>query len=157
MIEIERKYLVKNIPKLDGIEYVDIKQGYLNCNSEPILRIRKYEKKYYLTYKFKKKGIKTNACIEYELPITKYAFDHLLKKIDNNLISKKRFKISIENNLTAELDLFSNQLAGLVMVEVEFETEEEAISFNPPKWFGREITKDKRYRNSELSKIKKFE
>lgn len=152
MLEIEKKFLVKQLPNLKGTEKVKIIQAYLNTNSEPTLRIRQRNDKYFLTYKFRKQSDKANMCIEHELPITSEAFNNLITKSEGIIINKNRYLIKLENELTAELDIFENELKGLIIVEVEFKTEEEAAKFTPPSWFGKEVTKDYRYKNSELSK-----
>ena len=88
---------------------------------------------------------------EYNLPLTKEAYEHLLPKIDGLLISKTRFLIPLSDGLTAELDIFDGELAGLTMVEVEFTTIEQADQFIPPEWFGEDVTNSGKYHNSYLS------
>ena len=152
-MEIEKKYLVKEIPSLEGITPKIIRQGYLNTKSEPVLRIRNIDNDYFLTYKFTKKEDKNkevNVCTEYELPITKKAFNHLLTKIDGILIEKKRYYIPL-NTLTAELDIFTGALEGLKLVETEFSSLEESHNFQKPDWFGEDVTKDKHYHNAFLA------
>ena len=73
--------------------------------------------------------------------------------IDGRLIQKKRFMIPLDEHLTAELDIFEGDLAPLVLAEVEFSTEEEALSFLPPDWFGEDVTFSGKYHNSNLSRI----
>ncbi len=151
MKEIEKKYKVKNLPDLSLCEKIEISQGYLNVSSEPTLRIRKYNDDYFLTYKYTEDDDKKsacNVCTEYELPITKDAFHHLKEKIDGKMIIKTRYLIPIENDFTVELDVFKEDLDGLVIAEIEFEEE---INFKKPDWLGIEVTKDKRYRNSYLA------
>ena len=146
-IEIERKFLVKKIPdNLDTYERIDMTQGYLN--TAPVVRVRKENDDYVLTYK----GSGLLSHIEYNLPLNKEAFEHLLKKCDGIIISKSRYKIPIENNLTAELDIFKGDLDSLKLVEVEFDSVEEANNFTPPEWFGEDVTTDGRYHNSYISK-----
>ena len=146
-IEIERKFLVKKIPdNLDTYERIDMIQGYLN--TDPVVRVRKENDDYVLTYKGS--GLLSHS--EYNLPLNKEAFDHLLKKCDGIIISKSRYKIPIENNLTAELDIFKGDLDSLKLVEVEFDSVEEADNFTPPEWFGEDVTTDGRYHNSYISK-----
>lgn len=146
-IEIERKFLVKKIPdNLDTYERIDMIQGYLN--TAPVVRVRKENDDYVLTYKGS--GLLSHS--EYNLPLNKEAFDHLLKKCDGIIISKSRYKIPIENNLTAELDIFKGDLDSLKLVEVEFDSVEEADNFTPPEWFGEDVTTDGRYHNSYISK-----
>ena len=69
------------------------------------------------------------------------------------MIIKNRYNIKLDNELTAELDVFDNQLNGLILVEVEFEKEEDIINFVKPDWFGKDVSKNKKYRNSFLSTI----
>ena len=146
-IEIERKFLVKKIPdNLDTYERIDMTQGYLNTS--PVVRVRKENDDYVLTYKGS--GLLSHS--EYNLPLNKEAFEHLLKKCDGIIISKSRYKIPIENNLTAELDIFKGDLDSLKLVEVEFDSVEEAVNFGPPEWFGEDVTTDGRYHNSYISK-----
>ena len=146
-IEIERKFLVKKIPdNLDTYERIDMTQGYLNTT--PVVRVRKENDDYVLTYKGS--GLLSHS--EYNLPLNKEAFEHLLKKCDGIIISKSRYKIPITNNLTAELDIFKGDLDSLKLVEVEFDSVEEANNFIPPEWFGEDVTTDGRYHNSYISK-----
>ena len=146
-IEIERKFLVKKIPdNLDTYERIDMIQGYLN--TAPVVRVRKENDDYVLTYKGS--GLLSHS--EYNLPLNKEAFEHLLKKCDGIIISKSRYKIPLDNNLTAELDIFKGDLDSLKLVEVEFKSVEESNNFTPPEWFGEDVTTDGRYHNSYISK-----
>jgi adenylate cyclase len=146
MMEIERKYLIKTLPEdLAQYPYKEIEQGYLN--TDPVVRIRRSNDTYTLTYKGK--GLMVRE--EYNLPLTKEAFCHLKEKIDGRLITKRRYLIPLPPHYTIELDVFSGDLAPLQLAEVEFETEEEANSFIPPSWFGEDVTFSKKYHNSTLS------
>ena len=89
---------------------------------------------------------------EYNLVLTKDAYEHLKNKADGRIISKKRYLIPYQK-YTIELDIFENDLAPLVLAEVEFETEEDANAFTPPEWFLKDVTFDKHYHNSYLSRI----
>ena len=147
-MEIERKYLVQQLPEsLSGYPCRIIEQGYLN--TDPVVRIRRDNEKYELTYK--SKGFMTR--MEYNLPLTQEAYEHLLTKIDGRLIQKKRYMIPLINDLTAELDIFEGDLAPLILVEVEFSSEEAALAFVPPSWFGDDVTFSGKYHNSTLSKL----
>ena len=146
-MEIERKYLVDKLPgHIEDYPCRIISQGYLNIN--PVVRIRRDNDKYELTYK--SKGFLARQ--EYNLPLTREAYEHLLTKIDGRLIEKRRYMIPLEHGLTAELDVFEGTLAPLILVEVEFSSEEEANSFVPPSWFGEDVTFSGKYHNSSLSK-----
>ncbi|MCI7322997.1 MAG: CYTH domain-containing protein [Lachnospiraceae bacterium] len=145
-MEIERKFLVNKLPdNLEKYESKKIAQGYL-CTA-PVVRIRRSNEDYYLTYKGK--GLMVRE--EYNLPLTKEAYQHLLPKIDGRLIEKTRYLISLTDRLTAELDVFEGELAPLTLVEVEFENVEEAGAFQPPEWFGEDVTGSGKYHNSTLS------
>ena len=142
-MEIERKFLIKELPDLTKYEYNEIEQGYL-C-TKPVVRIRKKNDKYILTYK----GSGLLAHEEIEANLTEEGYNHLCKKIDGNLITKRRYLIPLEP-YTVELDVFSGHMDGLIMAEVEFPTEKEAEEFTPPAWFGDEVTNDRRYHNSNM-------
>ena len=142
-MEIERKFLIKELPDLSKYEFLEIEQGYLSTN--PVVRIRKKNDKYILTYK----GSGLFAREEIEANLTKEAYEHLATKIDGYLITKKRYLIPLDP-YTIELDVFEGHMEGLIMAEVEFPSVEEANSFNPPNWFGEDVTEDKRYHNSNM-------
>jgi CYTH domain-containing protein len=153
-MEIERKFQIKELPKdLDQYKKKEIEQGYL-CTG-PVVRIRKSNEDYILTYKSRigledKNSNVALTCEEVELPLTKEAYEHLKEKVDYHLITKTRYLIPLKGGYTAELDVFHNQLEGLVFVEVEFPSEEEAAAFQPPNWFGMDVSFDKRYKNNYL-------
>ena len=146
-MEIERKFLITNTPKnLSSYSFHNIEQAYL-C-TEPVVRIRKQDDEYILTYK--SKGFLSRE--EYNLPLNKDAYNHLKTKADGIVIAKKRYLIPLSDNLTIELDIFDAPHAGLQLAEVEFSCEDEAKAFVPPLWFGEEVTYSKTYQNCTLSK-----
>lgn len=146
-IEIERKFLVKEFPRnLETYKKINMVQGYLN--TEPVVRVRKENDDFILTYKGR--GLLSHS--EYNLPLNKESFDNLVKKCDGIIISKDRYKIPLDGGLIAELDIFSGELSGLILVEVEFQSIEDANAFTPPHWFGKDVTDDTHYHNSYISK-----
>jgi adenylate cyclase len=156
-MEIERKYKIRKIPgELTDYKYKKIEQGYL-CHN-PTVRIRKSNEDYILTYKSKfgiEKKDEKGAIInnEIELPLTEESYLVLKAKTDGNMIHKTRYLIPLQGGLTAEVDIFEQQLQGLVFAEVEFPDEEAADDFLPPEWFGEELSFDQRYSNYNLSKL----
>lgn len=148
-MEIERKYLITDpLPGYEAYPYHSIEQGYL-C-TEPVVRVRKEDDTYYLTYK--SKGLLARE--EYNLPLTREAYDHLIEKADGTILTKKRYLIPIDSTgLTIEFDVFEGRYQGLMLAEVEFETEEEANVFIPPEWFGEDVTFSGEYQNSRLSRM----
>ena len=148
-MEIERKFLIsqENLPQnLVSYPSKKIQQGYL-C-TDPVVRIRRSNDSYYLTYK--SKGLMCRE--EYNLPLTQEAYVHLKPITDGVIISKTRYVIPEKDGLTIELDIFDTPYQGLFLAEVEFSSEEEAISYIPPEWFGEEVTNSSKYHNSTLSK-----
>lgn len=159
-MEIEKKYRIKYLPQgLVNCEKKVIEQGYLCTN--PIVRIRKSNNDYILTYKSKfgideKLDKLAKVCNEVEVPLTESGYEHLKEKIDHKLVTKTRYIIPLENNLKAELDIFSGHLEGLTIVEVEFPGEEEILSFVEPDWFGEEVSQDKRFSNNYLATLENW-
>lgn len=146
-MEIERKYLIDTIPfPLSQYHCRIIEQGYL-C-TEPVVRVRRDNDSYYLTYK--SSGLMVRE--EYNLPLTRASYCHLLKKADGVIITKERYEIPLTDTLTIELDIFHGDYEGLMLAEVEFASEEDANHFLPPEWFGADVTFEPRYHNSNMSK-----
>lgn len=159
-MEIEKKYKIKSLPpNLDAYTFLEIEQGYL-C-TEPVLRIRKMNGEYILTYKSKtslpESQHHTKISNEAEFPLTESSYMHLRGKVDGNLIQKRRYLIPLENGLKVELDVFGGHLKGLVFAEVEFRNVEEASEFVPLDWFGEDVSLDKRFNNSYLSQVDNFD
>lgn len=145
--EIERKFLVTVLPEnLDSYPCHEIEQGYLCV--EPVVRIRRQDDAYFLTCK--SKGLMIRE--EYTFPLDETSYAHLKNKIDGRLISKKRYLIPY-GACTIELDLFTSPDPGLKLAEVEFPSEEAALSFQAPDWFGEDVTHSSRYHNSRLSQM----
>ncbi|MGN1165695.1 MAG: CYTH domain-containing protein [Lachnospiraceae bacterium] len=146
-MEIERKYLIKKLPdNITSFPFRIIEQGYLNTS--PVIRIRKDNDRYELTYK--SGGLMIRE--EYNLPLDQISYEHLCHKIDGRMIKKKRYMIPLSETLTIELDVFQEDLAPLIIAEVEFPDEASALSFTPPDWFGEDVTFSSKYHNSYLSK-----
>lgn len=160
-MEIERKFTVKYLPE-DLAQYPchTIEQAYLN--TDPVVRIRRQDDEYYLTYKGK--GLLARE--EYNLPLNRDSYYHLREKADGNVITKRRYVIPIEHpafssdytgqadriSLFVELDLFEPPFAPLVIAEVEFPDETSANAFLPLDWFSQDVTQDPAYHNSVLSR-----
>lgn len=147
-MEIERKFLIKKLPdNLTSYKARKIEQAYL-C-TDPVVRVRRDNDEYYLTYKSKGMIVRE----EYNLPLTKEAYGHLLAKADGNIITKTRYEIPEKDNLTIELDVFEGKFDGLLLAEVEFASEEEALCYIPPEWFGEDVSNSTKYHNSTLSRL----
>ena len=154
--EIEIKHLVKRVPKgLDRHQSADIRQGYLIKEDEVVLRVRTAawssgEKTGFITVKGK--GDKVRDEYEMEIPYL-YALvflgkcSHVLEKIRYIIPSIQ--STCNETGHTIELDIFQGSLKGLVLAEVEFESEFQSLSC-VPDWFGDDVTDRKDYSNVGL-------
>lgn len=142
--EIERKFLAVRLPELEAYPSAEIRQAYIS--TEPVIRIRQYGEKFFLT--IKSEGLLSRE--EREIEITKINFDKLSIKAETPFLSKTRYLIPIHDGLTAELDVYGGGLSGLFTVEVEFPDIETAKHFLPPAWFGEEITHKPEYSNNRL-------
>ena len=146
MKEIERRFFVKTMPQnLHEYKSHNITQGYVFF--DPVVRLRKTQKDFFLT-------IKTGGLLvreETEINITKEHFENMWQKVEGNIIDKTRYEIPLSPNLTAELDIFHAQFETLVIVEVEFDTPAHSQAFTPPDWFGEEITFSAKYTNKALA------
>ena len=145
--EIERKFLLDKLPQdIEIVESFEIIQFYICQDKDKIVRLRKIGNRYNIGFK-KGGGL---SRFEKEISIAENDFIDLKKLGEKNKISKRRLITMIGKN-RIEIDVFKENLEGLLVVEVEFETQEEAKKFVPPKWFAKEVTDDYKYTNSYLS------
>lgn len=144
-MEIERKFLIKELPIINDYKQKKIIQGYISI--DPVIRIRQIAANYFLTVKSHGHMIRE----EFELSLSESQFFSLWSKLECPPIEKTRYFIPLTDHLIAELDIYDGHLDGLTTVEVEFSSEEEALSFTPPSWFGKDVTHDSRYKNNHLS------
>ena len=146
MKEIERKFLIKDILSIPKyVRKSEITQAYISVLPE--VRIRKLDDTYYRTEKSEGDILRE----EREEEISKEDFNTLLSASIGIVIHKERFYIELPHNLIAEVDIYASPFYPLATVEVEFSSLKQAISFEVPKWFGREVTKDKAYKNKSLA------
>lgn len=146
-MEIERKWLVEEVPDLRGVKGESICQAYIS--TAPVIRIRQKGKRYELTVK----GSGLMAREEMNLPIDELAFLRLLTKAEGRIIKKTRYVLPLENGLKVELDHFASPMEGLYLAEIEFSSVAEANAFPGLPWFGKDVTNDPKYHNSVMSKM----
>jgi len=149
--EIERKFLPANdkeiLSIIKDLPYKSMIQAYLNL--KPVVRVRKEDDEYYLTYK----GEGSIAKEEYNLKLNEESFYNLLKKCEGNIIEKQRYNLRLTDKLVAEVDVFRGKFEGLILIEVEFESIEDAENFVLPDWFGRDVSYEKEYHNAYMSTL----
>ena len=158
--EIERKFLVdiKDVPyDLSILPYGDITQGYITSIDKSFsFRIRQtlnmsadkmlIDKIHTQTIKSKDTKVRD----EYEIDLNEKQFSTLWKLCMYNSIHKIRYKLPY-NQYTIELDIYKNNLEGLYTVEVEFDNLKECDMFEPPEWFGEEVTELQEYKNVNIA------
>ncbi len=145
-VERERKWLVDHLPDLpdDGVHMA---QGYVAIDGMVSLRVRDAGSKgRTMTLKGGTGAVRT----ELEWAIAADEFDAAWALTGDRGVEKTRYRIDLGDH-TAELDVFEGRLAGLVLVEVEFDDEASLDAFEAPGWFGREVTDDGRYTNAALA------
>lgn len=148
MIEIERKFLVaSNAFKSDALRKNNIAQGYLSAHTERTVRVRIKGEKGYLTIKGKSNETGLSR-FEWEKEILVAEAKQLLELCEKGVIEKIRYEIQVGEHLF-EVDEFLGENEGLVIAEVELQSESEI--FEKPSWLGIEVTQDHRYYNSYLS------
>jgi adenylate cyclase len=151
-VERERKFLVRALPP--GLfRFPDelIEQGYLAITKKrddfTEVRLRRVSNRYVLTAK---RG-RGKSRLETEVPITAESGERLWPLSRGRRVKKVRYRVPYRG-LTIELDVYRGNEKGLVVAEVEFESADELKRFDPPSWFGREVTGSKEFTNSHLAK-----
>jgi CYTH domain-containing protein len=157
-LEIERKWLVKEVPSKPQVFYVvdAIAQAYVIDKDHTVLRVRSVTRFQYDSM-YNSFGVITvkgpsyfeGAVEEYEMDIP-YSMAEVLISACDKVLYKSRTNIPFANDRVIELDVFDGKLAGLIVAEVEFPNIEEANAFVPPDWFGQEVTGRKEYANANL-------
>jgi CYTH domain-containing protein len=149
MIEIERKFLVKNnCFKNEAFKKIHIKQGFLNSDKERTVRVRLTDSQGFLTVK----GLSGNnglSRFEWEKEISKTDAEALFELCEKGLIEKTRHLVEIGNHIF-EIDEFFGDNEGLIIAEIELNHATEL--FKKPAWLGEEVTGNIKYYNSQLSK-----
>lgn len=148
MLEIERKFLVVSDNfKFEASRKNHIAQGYLNSHPERTVRVRIKGESGFLT--IKGKGNETGMTrFEWETEIALAEAKNLLQLCESGVIEKIRYEVEVGNHLY-EIDEFFGDNEGLVVAEIELNSEEE--TFEKPNWLGQEVTNDERYYNAYLS------
>lgn len=185
-LEIEKKFTVKCLPEnLETYPVHIIEQGYLSVI--PAIRVRREDDHYYMTYKAGREFSMENGSdstghdeaavggdgigkTEYNMPLDKKSYEHLVAKADGNVIRKKRYIIPLNadaydsdfvdnypgfkeklSGMKIELDVFGAPFEGRILAEVEFPDEEMAKAYRPADWFNEDVTGDVRYSNAHMS------
>lgn len=148
-VEIERKFLVGELPTGLNLGHGEqIRQGYLAEEGDVAVRVRITDRAATLTVKAGRGRART----EVERPLATEEAESLWHHTGGRRIAKVRHRIELDDGNTAELDDYAGPLDGLLTVEVEFEDADAASAFDPPAWFGRDVTDEPGWSNAELAR-----
>ena len=142
--EIERKFLLAELPDLNVYACYRIEQGYI-ADGNALVRVRIFAGSGYITIKCN--GIAGKIGVdeyEYEIP---YRDAVELLKLTEKTLRKRRYIIPVDDHLF-EVDVFEGPLEGLVVAEIELDSIDEL--FHRPHWLGEEVSCDSRYSNKNL-------
>ncbi|MBN7797666.1 CYTH domain-containing protein [Parahaliea mediterranea] len=145
-LEIERKFLVRNTDWRAGKGQL-MRQGYLGGGGGTTVRVRLAGERAWLTIKGPTTGA-TRAEYEYAIPADD-ARDMLASLCPGPLVEKRRFEVE-HAGFTWEVDEFLGDNTGLVVAEIELESEDQLVPL--PAWVGEEVTGDPRYYNASLAR-----
>lgn len=151
-LEIERKFLVAELPDLAGLKSVDVGQGYLTHSDDSVeIRLRRKVSggtaNFFMT-------LKSDGALErkeIEVAVSAEQFESFWPATAGRQIEKTRYVGALDHGLHYELDVFHGGLKGLLLVEVEFPSVEAANRFKAPAWFGEDVTGNKGYKNKALA------
>jgi CYTH domain-containing protein len=153
MIEIERKFVPDRVPT-DRLPAAGtgMRQGYIAEERGVAVRIRITESSATLTIK----GGGGLSRTEVEATVPHDEAEALWALTEGRRIEKTRYEVPLDDGgphgLVAEIDVYAGPLDGLCTIEVEFESRDDADSFTPPEWFGRDVTGEERWSNAALAR-----
>ncbi|MFO7959892.1 MAG: hypothetical protein R6U94_02960 [Nitriliruptoraceae bacterium] len=147
-IEVERAFVADDVPDPGLLgPGVHLRQGYVASEGEVEVRLRIRERDAALTIKAGRGMVRT----EVELPLSRDDAEALWHHTGGRRLAKQRHRVEVGDHV-AEVDVYDGALAGLCRVEVEFASPAEANDFEPPAWFGREVTGEERWSNANLAR-----
>ena len=146
-VEVERKWLVQDLPDLSRHEGKEVIQGYIAIAADGTeVRLRQTDGKFFQTVKSEGGLVRD----EIEIELTQDQFEALWRATAGRRLKKTRYTWHWEGK-TVEIDVYHGSLAGLIVAEVEFPSAHASARFAPPPWFGTEVTEDKHYKNVTLA------
>jgi CYTH domain-containing protein len=147
LIEVERKWLVRDPPSLAKHEGKEVRQGYIAIAADGTeVRLRQTDGKFFQTVKSEGGLVRD----EIEIELTQDQFGALWRATAGRRLRKTRYTLPWEGE-KIEIDVYHDSLAGLVVAEVEFTSASASARYTPPLWFGTEVTEDRRYKNASLA------
>jgi CYTH domain-containing protein len=146
-LEIERKFLLMETPA-DLVDHpgTSIRQGYLSVSENAEVRLRDKGGRFFEAVRIGRGLVRKEFQVELDRP----QFEALWPATEGQRLEKTRYRIEVGGHVL-DVDVFGGRLTGLMVVEVEFGNQRDAVDFVPPTWFEREVTGDDRYANRSLA------
>jgi adenylate cyclase len=146
-VEVERKWLVHDLPDLSEHKGQEVIQGYIVLAADGTeVRLRQTDGRFFQTVKSEGGLVRD----EIEIELTKDQFELLWRASAGRRLKKTRYTLPWEGK-KVEIDVYHGSLAGLIIAEVEFTSASVSTRFVPPPWLGAEVTEDKHYKNVNLA------
>ncbi len=146
-VEVERKWLVQDLPAFTRQEGKEVIQGYIAIDADGTeVRLRQTDGEFFQTVKSEGGLVRD----EIEIELAQDQFEALWRATAGRRLEKIRYTWHWEGK-TVEIDVYHGSLAGLMVAEVEFPSASDSAGFAPPPWFGTEVTEDTRYKNATLA------
>jgi adenylate cyclase len=146
-VEVERKWLVRDLPDLSGYRGKNVIQGYIAVSADGTeVRLRQTDEQFFQTVKSEGGLVRD----EIEVELSKEQFETLWRATTGRRLEKTRYRLPWADK-QVEIDVYQGALTGLVVAEVEFTSAGESARFAPPPWFGPEVTEDEHYKNVNLA------
>ena len=146
-VEVERKWLVQDLPALSRQDGKEVIQGYIAVAADGTeVRLRQTDGKFFQTVKSGGGLVRD----EIEIELTQDQFEALWRTTAGRRLKKIRYTWHWEGK-KIEIDVYQGSLAGLMVAEVEFPSASASAGFVPLPWFGAEVTEDRRYKNVALA------
>jgi adenylate cyclase len=147
-VEIERAFVAPRVPETAMLgPGVRLRQGYLAVEGDTQVRVRITADAATLTVKAGDGLVRTELDLAVPLSDAEALWPHTAGR----RLDKTRHRVEVGDHV-AEVDVYAGELEGLCRVEVEFGSEAAARAFEPPAWFGREVTGDRRWTNASLAR-----
>ena len=142
-LEIELTFLAKMIPaEIKTAKPKRLKDIYIPEDSSfPVLRLRQNGEQYEITKKTPLKPGDFSGHTEHTIPLVQDEFE-ALKNASKRVVEKDRYTVTIDG-YQAEVDIFTGKLEGLIVLDFEFNTQQEKSQFEPPACCLADVTQEK--------------
>lgn len=144
-LELEKTYLANALPVgLKDCPSEVIRDAYIpKSSAHPVVRLRQRGDKYEITKKTPNSDEDRSRQTEHTINLAKDEFEALVSGVDAKKAAKRRYRCTIEGAL-AEVDIYLDELQGLVVIDFEFSSDAELDSFHPPAICGADVTQEER-------------